>query len=249
MGACTGKSKKDSSSYSKSGKSSMITTLVIPTNEKYISEFDLSAPPNNPGPNRKLLLDFYANSRHHMPNKLKNLFEAIFACEELKVIEMDLSYIPLDVNHIYQLLAVLEYFRNLKEINLSNVGLTSKDLYRLHCKLEMLTQLEKISISHNNLESEGGNQMERLLQHTVNIKYIDMSKTNLGDIGAINLSRGIINLKYLEVLILDNNDICEIGLIEILNTIKKSQTLCHLSLNNNFFTPKAGALLVNTIGS
>lgn len=219
---------------------------MIPTNDRPISEFDLSAAisPALQTPNRKLLLDFYANNRRGMPNKLKILFEAIFAHDELRVSEIDLSHINLDLNYIYQLLPILQYFRNLKVLKLRNVGLSSKDLGRLQRKLELLPLLEFISLENNRIDSDGGAYLEALFMSVFKIQFLNLNKNMLGDDGVLCLIRGIVNLKILQELLLDDNGISEYGATELINNFVLVPSLTNLGLNHNPLSPIVGSLLM-----
>lgn len=75
-------------------------------------------------PNRKLLLDYYANE-NSMNKKIKSLFEVIFAKEELEITQIDLSFITLDIREIYHLQVILQSFQNLMILKLNYTKITA----------------------------------------------------------------------------------------------------------------------------
>ncbi|CAG9325656.1 unnamed protein product [Blepharisma stoltei] len=200
-------------------------------------------------PNRKLLLAYYANETT-MNGKLKGLFEAIFAKEELEVTTIDLSYHNLNVREIYHLQFVLQNFQNLRELKLNNTEITSKDIKRLYSSLELMPMMQVLELQGNAICNEGIKYLTKLFFRTMkSLKVLNLSNNRFGDEGIATLCKGLLSLRCLEELRLNSNNIYSRGLILLSQTLCQIKTLKRLGLAGNPIDFESVRVLVRSIRS
>ncbi|CAG9322605.1 unnamed protein product [Blepharisma stoltei] len=245
MGSCNSKQRYSISfSRSSSRKLTQNTLVYERQNTKHTSIVPLSNPAK---PNRRLLLDYYANESSKMPNKIKKYYEAIFAEEELEVLEIDLEHVSFDLKSIYNFKLILNFFQNLRVLNLGYTDMTSADLKRVYKSIDNLVLLETLSLKNNKIDPSGGDYLSKIIKHLFNLKNLYLHNNQLGSDGLLKFCEGLQNLNKLEKLTLDNNNLEDNTVLRLLEALTNMKNLTCLGLSENDITSKIGKALIETI--
>lgn len=198
-------------------------------------------------PNKKLLLDFYANEGSKMPRNIKKYYEIIFSAEELEITEIDLKYLKFSINITYQIKNILNLFQNVKVLNLSHTHVTSNDLKRIYKSIGSLAFLEVLDLECNQLDSATGDHLSHIFSVIFCIKKVNLRQNKLGSDGVVSMCKSLQHLESLENLNLEDNLIEDAGILVLLKTVKGMQKISHLGLSKNPFSSEIAREIINII--
>ncbi|CAG9325419.1 unnamed protein product [Blepharisma stoltei] len=245
MGSCKSK-QRYSISFSRSSTRKLTQTTLIYERQNTVNTTIVPLATTNK-PNRRLLLDYYANESTKMPDEIKKYYEAIFAQEELEVPDIDLEHVSFDLKSIYNFKLILNFFQNIRILNLGYTNITSSDLKRIYKPIESLGLLETLSLKNNKIDPSGGEYLYKIIKHLFNLKNLYLHNNQLGCEGLIKFCGGLQNLSKLEKLTLDNNNIQNEGGFKLLESISNLKELACIGLSENELTSEIGKTLVEAV--
>ena len=164
---------------------------------------------------------------------------------------LNVSNLHLNELHVLPILGGLSNNENIMEIAISDMFFDEPCCLQFATGIDVCTSLRRLSARNCHMGPKGGSMVTDIVERARNrLTYVDFSDNIMGANAMEAIARALVAEDCaIEELILAGNELGEEGGLNIVRTLRVNQTLKTLNLSNNYFPPKVGIALADSVKS